>query len=114
MPIYEYRVYDVAPGKMAAVHKRFADPGIRLLHKNGFKIIGIWETRIGTANQLHEIFEWPDYETRARAGAAMGAEEEFRLATEEAEKDGPLILRTQNQIWVSASYSPTAPPADKA
>lgn len=108
MAFYEYRVYDVAPGKMPALHKRFADPGIRLLEKNGFKIVGIWQSNIGVGNQVHEIFEWPDFETRAKSGAAMVAEEEWLSATEEAERDGPVILRTQNQIWLATPYSPTA------
>jgi hypothetical protein len=107
MAFYEYRVYDVAPGKMAAVHKRFAEPGVRLLTKHGFKIIGIWQTSVGVGNQLHEVFEWPDYETRAKAGAAMVADEEWLRATEEAERDGPLILRTRNEIWMATPYSPT-------
>ena len=106
MPFYEYRVYDVAPGKMPAVHKRFADPGVRLLDQYGFKIVGIWQSTVGQANQLHEIFEWSDFDTRTKAGAAMAKDPAWLQATEEAERGGPPILRTRNQIWVSTAYSP--------
>ena len=107
MTFYEYRVYDVAPGKMPAVHKRFADPGVRLLEKYGFTLVGVWQTSVGDLNQLHEIFEWPDLDARARAGAAFGLDEEWRRVSAEAEQDGPLLLRMRNQIWKKTEYSPT-------
>jgi hypothetical protein len=106
MAIYEYRAYDVAPGKMSAVHKRVADPGLRLLEKHGFKVVGIWQTSVGVSNQLHEIFEWADLEARASAGQAMNADEEWRRVIEETEPDGPLVVRSEGQIWTLAPFSP--------
>ena len=46
--IYEMRVYDIAPGKMAANEKRFEEANVpALFEKHGMKVVGFWTTMIG-------------------------------------------------------------------
>ena len=40
--IYEYRVYTAAPGKMEALHHRFANVTLDLFERHGLKVIGFW------------------------------------------------------------------------
>ena len=40
--IYEYRVYEPHPGKMAALHARFRDRTPKLFKKYGIRNVGYW------------------------------------------------------------------------
>ena len=38
--IYELRTYEVVPGRMPALHKRFAETTLGLFAKHGIKVVG--------------------------------------------------------------------------
>jgi hypothetical protein len=42
--IYEFRTYEVTPGKIESLKKRFQTMSIPLFEKHGIKVIGFWET----------------------------------------------------------------------
>jgi hypothetical protein len=58
--IYEYRCYEITPGKAADLHDRFAQHTIGLMRRHGFRIQGIWEPVFGQANQLNYLLKWAD------------------------------------------------------
>jgi hypothetical protein len=45
--IYEYTVYEAAPGRMADLHTRFRDHTIRLFERHGMKVVGSFAHEIG-------------------------------------------------------------------
>ena len=48
--IYEYRVYEAAPGKLPELHARFRDHTLKLFERHGIKNIGYWTVTILTAS----------------------------------------------------------------
>jgi hypothetical protein len=51
--LYEWRVYEVVPGKMGALHARFQNITLRFFEKHGIKVVGFWEAVIGVTNTLY-------------------------------------------------------------
>ena len=104
--IYEYRVYEAMPGKLPALNARFREVTLRLFEKHGLKVVGFWETVVGTSNQLHYMLSFQNLGDRERAWAAFGADAEWQAARAASEKNGPLVARVQNSIWRPTDYSP--------
>jgi NIPSNAP protein len=44
--IYEWRIYEIIPGKRKALNERFAKSTIRLFEKHGMKVVGFWENLV--------------------------------------------------------------------
>ena len=45
--IYEWRVYEIIPGKKKLLNERFAKHTIGLFEKHGMTVVGFWENVIG-------------------------------------------------------------------
>jgi len=59
--IYEWRVYEIVPGKRKALNDRFARNTIRLFEKHGMKVIGFWENLVGgSTNTLYYMLGFRD------------------------------------------------------
>lgn len=104
--IYELRVYEVMPGKMGALNKRFAEITHGYFQKYGIKEIGYWTAMIGTSGELTYMLAYPDLAAREKAWAAFGADPERLKAFAETEKDGPLVARIRSSILQATNYSP--------
>jgi hypothetical protein len=105
--IYEYRVYDVAPGKMGALHDLFCDHAIGIFERHGMKAIGFFTTEIGERNdQLTYILAFDSLAQRERAWSGFRADPEWARVKAESEKDGPIVLRLSSTIFTPTSYSP--------
>ena len=69
--IYEYRVYEPLPGKMAALHARFRDHTLKLFEKHGIKNVGYWTAGAGEySNRLVYMLAFEDASHWERAWAA--------------------------------------------
>ena len=105
--IYEYRVYDAAPGKMAELHARFRDHTVKLFERHGIKNIGYWTSNIGDySNRLIYIVAFESMEQRERAWAAFGADPDWQRVYRESEVEGPLTSRIFNTLLNPTDYSP--------
>ncbi|MBA3944911.1 MAG: NIPSNAP family protein [Herpetosiphonaceae bacterium] len=105
--IYELRIYDAMPGKLAALHTRFTTATVRLFEKHGIKPVGFWTTYIGpNSNTLTYILAWEDLGERQRRWDAFASDPEWQAAKAESEKDGSLTERVQNMIMQPTGYSP--------
>jgi len=105
--IYEQRVYEALPGKMAALQDRFANHTIRLFEKHGMKVVGFWTNYIGgVSNQLIYMLGYENLAERERTWAAFSADPEWQQARAESERDGPLVARTSNVILRPTRFSP--------
>src|SRR5438067_12230705 len=96
--LYEYRVYEVLPGRMEALHARWEQATLPLFKKHGIRIVGIWESVIGISSELHYILEWDDWEHRERAWAEFIHDPEWISAKAESERSGIINARMRNQI----------------
>jgi hypothetical protein len=100
------RIYDAVPGKLPALHHRFANITNGFFEKHGIKPIAYWTDLIGVSNRLSYIVVFDDLAQRERAWAGFQADEERIRAFAETEKDGPLVARVENKIMQPTQYSP--------
>lgn len=105
--IYEYRRYEIAPGKAKALHERFAQHTIRLMRGHGYDIQGFWEPVVGHANHLHYLLRWDDAAARESSAEAFETDPEWRAVL--AATPG-LTGRRYNELWRPTAYSPSVRP----
>jgi NIPSNAP len=105
--IYEWRVYEMIPGKRNAVNERFAKHTLQLFEKHGLKVVGFWENKIGgTTNTLYYMLEFKDLVDLDEAWARFRADPEWQRVAAESEKDGPIIAKITNMVLTPTPYSP--------
>ena len=105
--IYEYRVYEAAPGKMPALHARFRDHTMAVFERLGIKSVGYWTANVGGySDQLIYIVAFEDEGHRGRAWEAMRDDPEWQKIKDETEVDGVLAARIFNTLLSPTDYSP--------
>ena len=107
--IYELRTYQVVPGKMQELNKRFGDVTIHLFQKHEIQVVGFWETAIGeaTTTELVYMLAFKDLAHYQRAWDAFIADSEWQNAKRQSETDGvPLVNVVSSKILEPTSYSP--------
>jgi len=104
--IYEWRVYEILPGKMANINNRFANITLKLFQKHGIKVIGFWEAVVGTSNTLYYMLAFEDMAHREKAWNAFASDPAWIKARAESERDGPIVSRVHNMLLRPTSYSP--------
>ena len=79
--IYEYRVYEAHPGKMAALHARFRDRTPKLFKKYGIGNVGYWtagaeeySNRVVYMLAFEDAGHWERAWTAGRASVQHAAE----------------------------------------
>lgn len=102
--VYEWRTYDLAPGKVAAAHRRFADHTCALFDKHGIQVIGFWQPP-DAPEKLHYLCSYADGDARERAWAAFQADPEWKRVKAESEVDGPLTVGQASLRLAPTSYS---------
>lgn len=105
--IYEYRAYDVVPGRMPDLQDRFAKHTLALFKKHGIRVVGFWDTVIGESNELVYLCAFDDLAHRERAWSAFLADPEWQAAKRATEANGPLVERVVNKIWKPTAFSST-------
>ena len=105
--IYEYRVYEAAPGKMPALHARFRDHTLKLFERHGMKNIGYWTNYAGDySNRLIYILAFENIQAQEKAWASFRSDPEWPRIVAESEKDGPLTTGVLNTLLSPTDYSP--------
>ncbi|MEE8518385.1 MAG: NIPSNAP family protein [Dehalococcoidia bacterium] len=103
--IYEMRTYETMPGKMRTLVERFANVTNGLFLKYGFRPVGYWTESIGENDKFHYMLAWESDEERLAKWAEFRQDPERAKAFAESEKDGPLVARINNRIWVGTAFS---------
>lgn len=106
MGFFEYRVYEVVPGRLPALHRRFQTITMGYFEKHGITVVGFWDAVVGTSNELHYILRWDDAAHRERAWGAFQADEGWQRDRAETERDGAIVARVRNSYWRATPYSP--------
>jgi hypothetical protein len=106
--IYEWRIYEVVPGRMDALNNRFATITTKLFQKHGIKIIGFWQAIVGTSNTLYYMLGYNDMGHRESSWNAFITDPEWIKAKKETEEraGGPLVEKVINLLLKPTNYSP--------
>ena len=105
--IYEYRVYEAAPGKLEALNARFRNHTLGIFERHGIKNIGYWTAGVGDySDRLIYIVAFEDEGHRERAWAEFSADPEWKRVRAESEVDGALVSRVFNSLLSPTDYSP--------
>ena len=104
--IQELRIYDAMPGKMQALHDRFANHTIGLFEKHGIENIAYWVDDVGTSNRLIYLLGYADLGGREKSFNAFGADPAWQQARADSEQDGPLVRVSRHYILRRTPYSP--------
>lgn len=105
--LYELRVYEVVPGRMPALHDRFAKITHGMFEKHGIRVVGYWTDVIGRNDRLTYLVAWADLADRERRWTAFATDPEWIAARNQTEADGPIVARVSNTILQPTPYSPT-------
>jgi len=104
--VQELRLYDAVPGKLAALHDRFAHHTMGLFAKHGIDNIAYWTEDIGTSNRLVYMLGYPSLGHRETSWAAFLSDPAWQRARVESEKDGALVRVSYHSILRLTPYSP--------
>lgn len=104
--VQELRIYDAMPGKLPALHDRFANHTIKLFARHGIENIAYWTEDVGTSNRLVYLLGYPDLGAREKSWASFGADPDWQKARADSEKNGSLVRVSQHCILRPTPYSP--------
>jgi hypothetical protein len=106
--IYEWRVYEIIPGKKKVLYERFAKHTVRLFEKHGMMVVGFWENSIGgRTNTLYYMLAFNSLADLEEAWRSFGADPEWQEAVRDSEKDGPVVESITNVVLRPTPFSPS-------
>ena len=105
--IYEWRVYEIVPGKKRALNERFAKHTVRLFEKHGMSVVGFWESIVGgRTNALYYMLAFKNLDHLESAWRDFQADPEWQEVASSSEKEGPLVASITNMVLKPAYFSP--------
>ena len=104
--IQELRIYDTMPGKLPALHDRFANHTMGLFEKHGIENIGYWTEEVGVSSRLVYMLGYPSLGDREKSWTAFQADPEWQKARAESEENGALVRVSRHSILRPTPYSP--------
>jgi hypothetical protein len=104
--IYELRIYDAVPGRLADLHARFTNLTLPLFEKHGIAVVGFWEDLVGINNRLTYIVAYQSMAHREQAWNAFSTDPEWVAGRAKTEEHGPLVARVTNTLMRPTPYSP--------
>ncbi len=107
--IYELRTYTTLPGRLPALHTRFAEHTLKLFEKHGMKNEMYWvpleEAR--RDNTLIYVLRHESQEAADRSWKAFQADPEWIKAREASEADGKILAKPPERTFMKlTTYSP--------
>jgi hypothetical protein len=104
--VQELRIYEAVPGKLQALHDRFANHTTGFFKKYGMEVVGYWTEDVGTSNQLVYMLGYSSLGDREKSWSAFAADPAWQKAVAESHRDGVLVRRSHNTILRPTVYSP--------
>jgi hypothetical protein len=105
--IYEYRVYEAAPGRLDDVVAEVRDCVKGLLEKHGATSIGHWTSEAGDySDRLIYIIAFEDMAQRQKAWDGFRADPEWRKVYKASLAKGAPVVRVTNTVLNPTDYSP--------
>jgi hypothetical protein len=105
--LYEMRVYYAAPGKLDALHARFANHTMKLFDKHGMTNVGYF-VPVGDNKEgkLVYFLAYPSKDARDKSWKAFVADPDWKKAAADSEKDGKLVAKAESKFLTATDYSP--------
>jgi NIPSNAP protein len=109
--LYELRTYTTLPGRLPALHKRFAEHTVKLFEKHGMKNEMYFTPTDDSRNALKEntliyIVSHDNQEAADKSWKAFGADPDWIKARDESEKDGKIVQKVERVFMTLTDYSP--------
>jgi hypothetical protein len=104
--LQELRIYDAVPGKLQALHDRFANHTTGFFKKYDIDVIGYWTDEIGVSNRLTYLVGHESLAKREENWRAFSADPDWQKAVAESHRDGVLVRQSRNTILRPTPYSP--------
>jgi hypothetical protein len=103
--VYELRIYEVMPGKMEALSKRFHDVTGRYFRKYGITEVGYWTALAGTTAEFVYILAYENLATREKAWDGFIKDAERKREFSETDKDGVMVWKSRSMFLTPTAYS---------
>jgi hypothetical protein len=102
--LYELRIYHMHPGRMQAIHDRFANFTLGIFEKHGIRVTDFWEDMEADNNRLCYVLEYEDMEARNRIFTEFIEDPEWKKVKSESEADGPIVQKIESIYLKRAPY----------
>ena len=106
--VYELRVYQAAPGKLAELLARFREHTTKLFDKHGMKNVAYW-TAIDEpkkSNTLIYILEHPSRDAAAANWKSFQDDPEWKSVRDKSEANGKLVENVESTFLTLTDFSP--------
>jgi hypothetical protein len=106
--VFELRTYTTLPGRLDALHSRFADHTIRIFERHGMTNIGYFSPQDEplSANTLIYMLAHDSRDAADASWAAFIADPEWTKVAEESQVDGRIIEKLERVFLDPTSFSP--------
>ena len=109
--VYELRTYTTLPGRLPALHQRFAEHTMAIFERHGMRNEGYW-VPVDSARRDNTLIYIISHESREQAGknwAAFAADPEWIAARDASEASGKILAKPPEAVFMSRTeYSPAA------
>lgn len=111
--VYELRTYTVLPGRLPALHKRFAEHTMALFEKQGMRNEMYWVPTDSAhrENTLIYVISHASQEAADRSWKAFVADPEWIKTRDASEADGAILAKAPESVFMTLTgYSPLPRP----
>ena len=109
--VYELRTYTTLPGRLPALHQRFAEHTMAIFERHGMRNEGYW-VPMDSARRDNTLIYVISHESREQAGrnwAAFVADPEWIAARDASEASGKILAKAPEAVFMTRTeYSPAA------
>ena len=106
--VYELRVYEAAPGKLAELLARFREHTSKLFDRHGMKNVAYWVAvdEPQKSNTLIYILQHPSREAAAANWKSFQDDPEWKSVRDKSEANGKLVEKVESTYLVLTDFSP--------
>src|SRR6266850_2561174 len=108
--VYELRTYTTLPGRLPALHKRFAEHTLKLFEKHGMKNAMYWVPTDDARkdNTLIYFLSHESQEAADRSWKAFASDPDWIKVRDASEADGKILAKPPERVYMKLTeYSPT-------
>ena len=108
--VYELRTYTVLPGRLPALHKRFAEHTMKLFEKHGMRNEMYWGPTDDARkdNTLIYFLSHESQEAADRSWKAFASDPEWIKVRDASEADGKILAKPPERVYMKLTeYSPS-------
>src|SRR2546430_2283883 len=106
--VYELRVYQAVPGKLAQLLARFREHTTKLFDRHGMKNVAYWTAvdEPQKSNTLIYILQHPSREAAAANWKSFQDDPEWKSVRDKSEANGKLVEKVESTYLVLTDFSP--------